>query len=298
VGQRLTAAGHRVTALVHHSPPAGDWYAQVTTAIADLRDREEMRRVIGQGRFEAVCHIGALTNGRESLERPLPYFDVNVGGTIALLQALDEARVTSGTWARLVFASTQAVYGSSEETPIAEDRMPQPTNAYGASKLAAERLIAYHAATGALGAMSLRCFNVAGAIGLRGDRDLTRVIPKALAVAAGEAPFFPLNDDGSAVREFVHVADVADAFLLALQAARQGEFEAMNIGTGVGITMRETLSVVERVTSRSVAVRVLPSKPEPKMVIADVSRARRRLGWTPTRSDVDTIVHDAWSATR
>src|ERR1700730_15300253 len=220
VGLRLTAAGHRVTALVHHTPQAGDRSAQVTTAVADLRDREEMRRIVEQGRFEAVCHVGGLTNGRESLERPLPYFDVNVGGTIALLQALDEVRVTAGSWVRLVFASTQAVYGSSEETPITEDRMPPPTNAYGASKLAAERLIAYHAATGALGAMSLRCFNVAGAMGSRGDRDLTRVIPRALAVAAGDAPFFPLNGDGSAVREFVHVADVADAFLLALEASR------------------------------------------------------------------------------
>jgi UDP-glucose 4-epimerase len=296
VVRRLARDGHVVTALLHRAPATAAFPAGVTTAVADLRDRERIRDLAVGGRFEAVAHLAALKNVRDSLDHPLPYFDVNVGGTVSLLQALEDARPAGADWVRLVFASSHAVYGATDDDrPVSEDSAPLPINAYGASKLAAEHAIAHQASTGSLGAVSLRCFNVSGAVDGHGDPDLTRVIPGALAVAAGQAPVFPLNGDGSAVREFVHVADVAEAFRLALQSTRQGEHVALNVGSGVGISVREVLTVVERVTGRTVAVRVLPPKPEPRVVVADVTRVRQSLGWTPTRSAIDTIVGDAWA---
>lgn len=244
-----------------------------------------------------MCHLAGLTNSRESRERPLSYFDVNVRGTISLLQAFESSVQKGGRALRVVFASTHAVYGVPDmERPIREHDPTRPINAYGASKLAAEQAISYEAATGRIGAISLRCFNVSGAVAGHGDRDLSRVIPMALAVAAGAATTFPLNGDGSAVRDFVHVADVADAFVLAAGAALPGRHFAVNVGSGAGISMRELLRTIERNTGRTVAVDVGPAVREASSVIADVELANRILGWGPTRSNIEEIVRDAWLA--
>ena len=300
VADRLAGAGLAVTALHRREPaggvPAGAGSPGVVTVVADLLDRERIHRIVEAGRFEAVCHLAGLTNGRESLERPLSYFDVNLGGTIGLLQAL-EAAPPSGGWVRFVFASTHGVYGSPDlGRPINEDDATLPINPYGVSKLAAEQALAFQAATGRLGAVSLRCFNVAGAAGASADRDRSRIIPMALAVASGEADAFPLNGDGSAIREFVHVADVADAFLLALRTARRGEHVALNIGSGDGISMRDLLTAIETRTGRTLRVSARPPKPEARIVLADTGRARRTLGWAPARSTLDRVIGDAWAA--
>lgn len=300
VASRLAAAGHQVTGLIRQRPmsrlelPPG-----VRIAFADLTARDQVAEVVRAGEFDAVCHTAAMTRVRDSFEQPIHYFDVNVAGTLHLLDALREATQRGRAWTRLVFASTVAVYGRVDSAePLREDRPPQPANPYGASKLAAEQLVTYQAATGALGAVTLRCFNVAGAVDGRGDHDLSRVIPMALAVAAGEVPSFSLNGDGSVVREFVHVADVADAFLSGVQAARQGENTTVNVGSGAGVTMRQVLETVERVTGRSVPMERRPPKNEPAFLVANIVRAREALGWFPRRSDLDVIVRDAWDAVR
>jgi UDP-glucose 4-epimerase len=136
----------------------------------------------------------------------------------------------------------------------------------------------------------------AGAVGGHGDRDLDRLIPKALAVARGQAPSMEVNGDGSAVREFTHVADVAQAYLLGLEAVKPDEHQVDNIGTGRGVTVGELLATVQEITGRAVPVRARPAQPEPAALIADTQRARQRLGWRPTRSTLRQIITDAWQA--
>jgi UDP-glucose 4-epimerase len=294
----LAAEDHEVTALLHRPPAPGDRSpSNVSSLVVDLADRAQVAQVVRAGPFDAVCHLAAVTRVRESFERPLHFFDTNVGGTLNLLRALQEAGRVGDAWTRFVFASTAAVYGNVQVgTPLGEDRVPQPANPYGASKLAAEQLIAAQAATGELGAVTLRCFNVAGAFGQHGDPDLSRVIPGALAVAAGDEPFFGLNGDGSVVREFVHVADAARAFTKALAAATRGHSVTLNVGSGSGVSVREVLSTVERVTGRPIPVRTNPPKHEPPFLVADVRLAGSTLGWSPDRSDLERIVRDAWGA--
>ena len=159
-----------------------------------------------------------------------------------------------------------------------------PGNPYGASKLAAETAIGYQATLGAIGAVTLRTFNVAGASDGHGDRDTSRIIPRALLVAAGQAGRLDVNGDGSAVREFTHVCDLARAYAAALDAARPGEHRIYNVGSGVGTSVREVIEATERVTGRPVAVSWgLPAR-EPRELMADSSRIKNDLGWRPTRS--------------
>jgi UDP-glucose 4-epimerase len=299
VVDQLGTDGHEVTAFVHRddSLAAVPSTASASAAV-DLTDGDQVAAAIPASGFDAVCHLAAVTRVRESFDNPLHVFDVNVVGSLNLLRALQERNRATGGWTRFVLASTVAVYGSVDTgVPLREDRVPAPTNPYGASKLAVEQLVAAQAATGAIGAVTLRCFNVAGAINGRGDPDLTRVIPKAVAVAAGEAPYFGLNGDGSAVREFVHVADVADAFSRAVSVASRGATLTINVGSGKGVSMRALLGLVEQVTGRPVPVRHNPPKPEPGFLVADIGLAKEHLGWSPRRSDLASIVHDAWEAT-
>lgn len=292
VVDRLARAGHQVTALtrgaVARLPPG------TTVATADLTDRERLRKVVLEGTFDGVCHLAALTRVRESFADPLRYFEVNVGGTINLLGVLAEL----GRPCRLVFASTGAVYGPDAPQPVSEAQPTMPTSPYGASKLAAEQVIGYQAATGALGAVSLRCFNAAGAIGESTDSDLTRLIPKALAVACGAVGFLEINGDGSVVREFTHVADLADAYALALDAATIGQHQVFNVGGGNGVTINEVIAAVEEVTARPLAVRTRPVQNEPPVLVATSDRIRIQLGWQPTRSALRQIVADAWACLR
>src|SRR5215216_1380541 len=235
VTARLAEAGHDVTILAR-SRPGPPAHAELLHG--DLRDRDGVFDLVADGDFAGVCHLAGRSRGRESFSDPVGYYDTNLSGTVNLLRGLAEVTRRSGEPARLVFASTVMVYGPSNGQPIDEQHEAAPMSPYGASKLACEQLLAYQAATGTLGAISLRVFAAAGAVGRHGDRDLGRLIPKALAVARGQAPYFEVNGDGSAVREFTHVADVAEAYLQALEAAKPGKHEVYNIGTGSGITVR------------------------------------------------------------
>jgi UDP-glucose 4-epimerase len=284
----LLAAGHQVTVLTRGRTDAKP-VAGADLIEGDIRDRERVRAVVAAGNFDAACHLAALTHGRDSLADPLNYYDVNVGGTLNLLMALARG-------ARLVLASTNVAYGSRNLGALREDMDPHPESPYAASKLAAEQLVAAHAATGAIGATSLRFFNLAGAVGGVGDTDPTRIIPNTFRAVTGELPHVTMNGDGSAVRDFVHVADAATAMRLALETARPGEYRLYNVGSGVGASMAEIVAAVEAVMGRPVKVERTASKPEPHTLIADTGRVRRELGWVPTRSTLPQILSSAWGA--
>ncbi len=230
---------------------------------------------------------------RGSRADPVGYWRTNVGGTLAILQAL---AAQEGSPPRLVVASTCAVYGEPGAARITEEVPPAPTNPYGSSKLAADRAVADLAATGAIGAISLRAFNVAGGLPGHADRDETRLVPKAVAVVQGRAPELVVNGDGGAVRDYVHVTDMADAFARALDACRPGHWTAYNVGSGRRSTIMDVVAAAEAVAGRVLPVRRDPPAAEPAELRADASRIRRDLGWRPESSDLQRIVADAYTA--
>jgi UDP-glucose 4-epimerase len=295
VAGRLQDVGHAVTVLSRRTPePPGP--PAITVVQGDLRDRERVAEIVVGGNFDGVCHLGGRSQGRESFGDPVGYYDTNLGGTINLLRALEEATTRSGQPGRLVFASTVMVYGPADGRPIPETHPLAPMSPYGSSKLAVEQLLGYQAATGRLGAVSLRVFAAAGAVGSHGDSNQTRIIPKALAVARGEVPYVEVNGDGSAVREFTHVADVAEAYQLALEATKPGQHVVYNVGTGTGVTVRDLLATVEEVTGCPVPVITRPEQREPAAVVADMRRIKSELGWEPEHSTIDQVIRDAWVA--
>lgn len=254
----------------------------------DLRDRAA---VAGLREYDNVCHLAALTRVRDSFADPLSCYAVNLGGTINLLKALDRGEAP----VRLVFLSTAAVYGGREGT-LTEATPPRPESPYAASKLAAEWLIGRQAAVGRLGAVTLRCFNVAGAVDGRADQDPTRLIPNAVGAASGRLGPLVVNGDGSTVREYVHVADVANACRLALARAVPGTHEVYNLGTGTGLSVSEVVDTLEQVIGRPVPVTHGPARDEPRRLVADPTLARDRLGWTPRHSAPEEILRSAWDA--
>jgi UDP-glucose 4-epimerase len=293
VVQRLVDAGHDVATLTRRPWP--DHPASVLPVVADILDAGAVVRAIDEWEPDGVCHLAALTRVRDSFREPTRYFTVNVTGTLHVVTALAELAARTGRVPRLVFASTAAVYGVAGDGPIGEDAPPLPVTPYGATKLAADQAIGFQAATGALAAVSLRCFNVAGATQQTVDGDLTRVIPKALAVAAGREPYLVMNGDGSSIRDYLHVADLADAYAAALDAAEPGRHAIYNTGSSLPVALRDVVDAVQRVTGRELAVRHNPPQNEPRALLADTARIRRELGWEPRRSGLDTIVGDAWA---
>ena len=285
----LLLAGHEVTALVHNSRPAG---------VRDLRAGDILNAAsLGEAvaGADAVCHLAALTRVRESFADPVAYFEHNVTGTVNLLRAMDAEHARTGQALRLVLASTGAVYGAPARQPIPEEETPVPASPYGASKLAAESVAAYHARTGKIGSVTLRAFNISGAVNGRGDADTSRIIPKALAVAAGHFPCLHVNGDGAALRDYVHVEDFGRACTLALEACEPGTSQTYNVG-GTGASVRDVITVTEQVTQRPVPVSWGPAVPEPPVLLADSSRIQADLGWKPHLPDLATIVSDAWQA--
>ncbi len=286
VARRLAAAGHDVDGLVRRdaAAPEGTVPDGVRPVRGDLLDPGGLPR----GPYDGVCHLAALTRVRESFEAPLRYFAANVQGTVNLLEAVDAPRI--------VFGSTAAVYGTPELQPIPETEHTAPGSPYGASKLAAEQAVRFHARTGAVGAVVLRTFNVAGSVDGRTDPDGTRLIPKALAVAAGRAPHLEINGDGRAVREYLHVDDLAAAYVLALADVRPGEDRVYNVGSGAGVAVREVVAAVEAVTGRRVPALRRPAAPEAPVLVCDAGAIRAELGWRPERSALPEIIAGAWNA--
>jgi UDP-glucose 4-epimerase len=293
VVNRLSEAGHDVVALVRSTPTPP---LPCEIQVGDLLNAASLVPAVREA--DAVCHLAAQTRVRESFECPVAYFQTNVTGTLNLLDVLAAERDRTGRASSVVLASTGAVYGVPEQQPIREDIPPQPLNPYGASKLAAEEAVRWQAATGAIGAVILRTFNVSGAINGFSDPDETRIIPRALAVAAGTADQLGVNGDGTAIRDYVHVDDLARAFAAAIDACRPGNTDVYNVGSGKGASIRDVIDAVERSTGRSVSVHWGPPKPEPAVLLGDVTAIHTALGWTARRSDLDSIVADSWAALR
>src|SRR5690606_473197 len=286
VAAALTERGHTVVGLTRSTTsalPEG-----VRRAHGDLSP-DCLRDALAD--VDGVCHLAARTRARDSRADPLGYWRTNVGGTLALLEAM-----TATGARRLVLASTCIVYGGRDAPPSDETAVTAPAGPYGASKLAAANAAMDFAATGAIGAISLRAFTIAGALPGHPDPDETRLIPRAMAVQRGTAPELVVNGDGGAIRDFVHVVDVADAFARALEACEPGTARVYNIGGGRPTRVRDVIDVVEQVTGRPVARRHVPPAGEPQVLLADSKAIRADLGWDPRRSDLRVIVEDAWTA--
>lgn len=295
VTKDLVQHGHEVTVLTRRVPaqpiPAGT----SSTACADIRDRTKLTEALSSQAFEGVCHLAGLVQLRSSFRQPLAYFDANVAGTLNLLYALGESQSTAP---RVVFGSTGAIYGREAEGRLTEEQPGRPDNPYASSKFAAEQLLLHHAATGAIGATVLRCFTIGGACDGVGDRDETRLLPNALRVATGQAPSLSVNGDGSAVREYTHVLDVATAYRLALVSTEPGTRRLYNVGSGDGVSVAELVDAVVDVTGRAVPMEHRPPQPEPHLLVADSTRIRADLGWSSPHSSLREIVQDSYGAAR
>jgi len=269
----------------------------------DVRDRDAVARVFAeQGPFDGVLHFAALLSVPESVANPMLYYSNNVTGSAVLL----EAALAAGTRA-CVLSSTAAVYGHPKQQPIPESAPLAPINPYGASKLMVERMLADAEAAHGLRWAALRYFNASGAdpegdLGECHDPE-THLIPVALEAAAGLRDALPLygtdypTRDGTCVRDYIHVSDLATAHVLALEALLAGRsLGPRNLATGRGVTNRELLAAIERVVGRRVPVRESPRRPgDPPELVADATRFRSEFGWEPRHSDLDTIVRTAWA---
>ena len=253
-------------------------------------------------RFDGVLHFGAQSLVGESVEFPEKYWQGNVVTTLALLEAMRRSRTP-----RLVFSSTAATYGEPDSVPITEDAPTRPTNPYGASKLAIDHAISSYTHAHGLAATSLRYFNVAGAYGGAGENRVveTHLIPLVLQVALGVREHISVfgtdwpTKDGTAVRDYIHVKDLADAHVLALTKSEPGRHGIYNLGSGEGFTVREVISACRRVTGLPIAAVDAPRRAgDPAVLIASSSRAISELGWKPQHTDLDEIVSDAWEFTR
>jgi UDP-glucose 4-epimerase len=263
---------------------------------------EVARALLPGGSFDGVLHFAAKSLVGESVEIPEKYWYGNVVATLDLLEVMR----TAGT-PRLVFSSTAATYGEPESMPITEEAPTRPTNPYGATKLAIDHAITSYANAHGLAATSLRYFNVAGAYGGLGERHATEthLIPLVLQVAAGrrdEILVFGTDwptPDGTAIRDYIHIRDLADAHLLALQQSRPGEHRIYNLGNGTGFSVREVIDSCRRVTGREITVRDADRRAgDPAVLIASSAKAVAELGWRPRHTGIDEIVSDAWEFTR
>jgi UDP-glucose 4-epimerase len=263
----------------------------------NLLDADFVRETLSEG-FEGVLHFAALSLVGESMERPELYYRNNVCGTLNLLDAMRE----SGA-GRLVFSSTAAVYGEPDEVPIEETAPTLPTNPYGNSKLAVDRLIGAVAEARGLAATSLRYFNVAGAGGGFGEDHSpeTHLIPLVLQAAAQGSSVkvfgtdYPTRD-GTAVRDYIHVEDLGRAHLLALEAAGPGEHRVYNLGNGAGFTVREVVVAARSVTGSKIDADEAPRRAgDPPALVASSQKIQADLGWKPEKPGLEAMISDAWA---
>src|SRR4051794_36154530 len=304
IGSVVTAAllesGNEVTVLDDLSTGHEDAVpAGATFVRAALQDSGP---VLADVRPEAVLHFAAKSLVGESQERPELYWENNVGGSLALLEAMRAVDCR-----RIVFSSTAATYGEPEQVPIPEDAPTRPTNTYGASKLAVDAMLTSYAVAHRFAAVSLRYFNVGGAAYGRGERHTTEthLIPIALQVAAGTRDALTVygqdypTPDGTCIRDYVHVKDLADAHLLALPAPAPGEHRIYNLGSGSGFSVQEMVDAVREVTGHPLPVVVGARRAgDPARLVASSARIHADLGWTPVHTDLREIVGDAWAFTQ
>jgi UDP-glucose-4-epimerase GalE len=274
---------------------------------ASLEDTDRLRQVLRRERVEAVVHFAASAYVGESMRDPRAYFRNNVDGTLSLLDAMLAEDVAS-----IVFSSTCATYGIPDRVPIAEDEQQVPVNPYGESKLFVEKVLRWYGQAYGLRWAALRYFNAAGAdpdgeVGEEHDPE-THLIPLTVRAALGRGPALEIygtdypTPDGTAVRDYVHVVDLADAHLRALRLLAEGaSLGGLNVGTGTGHSVREVVAAVERAAGRPVPVREAPRRAgDPPALVADPARAMQVLGWQPRLASLDAIVTTAvrWHTSR
>jgi UDP-glucose-4-epimerase GalE len=268
----------------------------------DILDTQAVTQVLERYRPDAVMHFAAYAYVGESVTDPEKYYSNNVGGTLSLLRAMRELGVN-----RFIFSSTCATYGVPDQVPIPVEHEQAPINPYGRSKLMIEQVMEDYAAAYGMGACALRYFNAAGAdpdglIGESHDPE-THLIPNVLRAATGDLEYLSIygddydTTDGTCVRDYIHVTDLADAHVLAMQhlASREGEFAAFNLGTESGHSVKAIVDAARRVTGRDIPVRIVPRRAgDPPVLVADATLARQVLGWTPRLTGIDDIVSTAW----
>ncbi len=298
VANQLLERGHEVAVLDDLSRghrgaiPDGARHLEV-----GLADAEGTKDALAEG-FDGVLHFAALALVAESVEFPERYHRGNFVGTLNLLDAMREHDVK-----RLVFSSTCATYGEPEVVPMPETLPTNPVNSYGNSKLAVDRMIGDECRAHGLGAISLRYFNVAGASGPYGEDHYpeTHLIPLVLQAAAGTREHVSVfgtdypTEDGTAVRDYIHVEDLGRAHLLAMDALEHGKHTIYNLGNGLGFSVRQVIEAARKVTGRDIPVKEEPRRPgDPAQLVASSEKIRTELGWEPEK-DLETMIADAWA---
>jgi UDP-glucose 4-epimerase len=300
VARILLAQGHAITVFDNLCHSKRSAVAENTTFIeGDIADRPLIEKTLREGRFDGVMNFAALIEAGESMKRPEIYFRNNTAATLTLLEAM----LATGH-DRLVFSSTAACYGEPEKTPILEDARLQPTNPYGESKLLVEHMLRWMNLIHGFKYASLRYFNVAGAIEGYGEahEPESHLIPLILDVAMGRRTNIKIfgrdypTQDGTCVRDYIHVRDLAEAHLLALQALSDTKSRLIyNIGNGQGFSVLEVIESARRVTRRPIAVEECDRRPgDPAVLVAGSAKIKAELGWTPKYAELDQIMASAW----
>lgn len=298
VVERLLKAGHE--AVVFDNLNKGHIAAVAPEAAfvqADLQDDDAITKALEEHNIEAVIHMAADSLVGESMADPLKYFGSNVGGAMSLIGAMRKVGVK-----KIVLSSTAAVYGSPETMPITEETTQNPTNPYGESKLMIEKMLRWCDEAYGLRYVSLRYFNAAGATDRCGEDHSpeSHLIPNVLKVAAGEAEHVNIfgedypTPDGTCVRDYIHVIDLADAHILALNVMERRS-EIYNLGYGSGYSVAEVVEMARQVTGRRIPTEAAPRRAgDPPVLIASPDKIMRDLGWNPRNSELDRIIETAW----
>jgi UDP-glucose 4-epimerase len=264
--------------------------------VGDLRDARCVRDAMRAVRPDAVVHFAAYALVGESMQNPMMYFDNNLGGGLHLLEAMLQTGVR-----KIIFSSTCATYGQPEVMPMTETLPQKPTNPYGESKLMLETALRWEQERRGIQPVFLRYFNACGATEKYGEdhEPETHIIPNVLKVALGQARAVPVFGDdyetldGTCIRDYIHIVDLARAHILALEKEVAGPF---NLGTGSGYSVKQVIETCREVTGHEIPVEMSPRRPgDPACLVAGAGKAREQLGWTPVRSDMKTIVQDAWN---
>jgi len=299
VATLLLQAGHKVTVvdnLCHarsEAVPEGVEFVQL-----DIAERSEIEALLRRVKADGVLHFAALIEAGESMQKPEVYFRNNSAGTLALLEAMLAADVR-----RIVFSSTAAVYGEPQTVPIEETARLAPTNAYGESKLIAEQMLRWFERVHGFRCAVLRYFNVAGALPGRGEEHEpeSHLIPLVLDAALELRPSIAIfgddydTPDGTCIRDYIHVVDLAEAHILALGVLEKQGSVLVNLGNGEGFSVKQVIEAARRVTGKTIAVELKPRRTgDPARLVASSGKAREVLGWKPRHARLDEIIESAW----